>query len=200
MEEERVMKKNKLFVGVICLLVLVSITGCGKKTNLSSKKQSDNTETKTEVKAKCSYYKCLSKMSLSNTVDELNNIVGIEAKSVETTVENMEKYEYDFGNDKKITVTLFSGKVSSITMAYDKKELKNSKVTLDNLADVKAKINDGVSYADFKNAVGGVDGTLYELGSWNKYVWVAGDGSSNVTASFGKDGNLKFFSGLGFKG
>ena len=35
-------------------------------------------------------------MSLSNTVDELNNIVGIEAKSVETTVENMEKYEYDF--------------------------------------------------------------------------------------------------------
>ena len=35
MEEERVMKKNKLFVGVICLLVLVSITGCGKKTNLS---------------------------------------------------------------------------------------------------------------------------------------------------------------------
>ena len=121
------MKKNKLFVGVICLLVLVSITGCGKKTNLSSKKQSDNTETKTEVKAKCSYYKCLSKMSLSNTVDELNNIVGIEAKSVETTVENMEKYEYDFGNDKKITVTLFSGKVSSITMAYDKKELKNSK-------------------------------------------------------------------------
>ena len=193
------MKKNKLFVGVICLLVLVSITGCGKKTNLSNKKQSDNTETKTEVKAKCSYYKCLSKVSLSNTVDELNNIVGIEAKSVETTVENMEKYEYDFGNDKKITVTLFSGKVSSITMAYDKKELKNSKVTLDNLADVKAKINDGVSYADFKNAVGGVDGTLYELGSWNKYVWVAGDGSSNVTASFGKDGNLKFFSGLGFK-
>lgn len=95
------MKKNKLFVGVICLLVLVSITGCGKKTNLSNKKQSDNTETKTEVKAKCSYYKCLSKMSLSNTVDELNNIVGIEAKSVETTVENMEKYEYDFGNDKK---------------------------------------------------------------------------------------------------
>ena len=123
------MKKNKLFVGVICLLVLVSITGCGKKTNLSNKKQSDNTETKTEVKAKCSYYKCLSKMSLSNTVDELNNIVGIEAKSVETTVENMEKYEYDFGNDKKITVTLFSGKVSSITMAYDKKELKNKKVT-----------------------------------------------------------------------
>ena len=136
------MKKNKLFVGVICLLVLVSITGCGKKTNLSNKKQSDNTETKTEVKAKCSYYKCLSKMSLSNTVDELNNIVGIEAKSVETTVENMEKYEYDFGNDKKITVTLFSGKVSSITMAYDKKELKNSKVTLDNLADVKAKIKE----------------------------------------------------------
>ena len=42
MEEERVMKKNKLFVGVICLLVLVSITGCGKKTNLSHKKQSDN--------------------------------------------------------------------------------------------------------------------------------------------------------------
>ena len=76
---------------------------------------------------------------------------------------------------------------------------KNKKVTLDNLSDIKARINDGISYDEFKKAVGGVDGTLIEVSSWNKYVWVAEDGSSNVTASFGKDGNLKFFNGLGFK-
>ena len=79
------------------------------------------------------------------------------------------------------------------------KELKNKKVTLDNLSDIKARINDGISYDEFKKAVGGVDGTLIEVSSWNKYVWVAEDGSSNVTASFGKDGDLKFFNGLGFK-
>ena len=136
-------------------------------------------------------------MSLDNTLEELNGIVGFEATKLEST--SLDKYEYDFGNDKKITVSISNDKIVSIKIEYDKKELKNKKVTLDNLSDIKSRINDGISYDEFKKAVGDVDGTLIEVSSWNKYVWVAEDGSSNVTASFGKDGNLKFFNGLGFK-
>ncbi len=192
--------KNRFLIGLVCISILLSAAGCKNKENNSVKDENTNkNETTQTVKSKCSYYKCLSMMTLDNTMDELDEIVGFKAESVDVTTENMTRYEYDFGNDKKITVTLYKDKLSTIKIEYDKKDLKNKKVTLENLSDIKARINDGISYDEFKEAVGGVDGTLIEVSSWNKYVWVAEDGSSNVTASFGKDGNLKFFSGLGFK-
>lgn len=194
--------KKKFLLGLACLFVLVYTTGCGN-INENNNKQDENGKnyaTVETVKSKCSYYECLTKMSLDNTIEELNEIVGFDATKLEnTTGSTAEKYEYDFGNEKLITVTLFNNKISTIKIEYDRKELKNKKVTLDNLSDIKARINDGINYEEFKKAVGGVEGTLIELSSWNKYVWVAEDGSSNVTASFGKDGNLKFFNGLGFK-
>ena len=194
---------KKILIGLMCLLTLMCSVGCtsDKKSVTTNKNVSTKTEnTKKEVKSKCSYYECLTKMSLDNTLEDLNEIVGFEATKLEnTTSSNFDKYEYDFGNDKKITVSFYNDKVSTIKLEYDKKDLKNKKVTLENLSDVKARINDGISYEEFKKSVGNVDGTLIEVSSWNKYVWVAEDGSSNVTASFGKDGNLKFFSGLGFK-
>ncbi len=192
--------KNKFLIGLTCLFVLICAAGCSNtKENTSGKNDDLKNNTEQTVKSKCSYYECLTKMSLDNTLEELNDIVGFEATKVENASFN--EYEYDFGNDKKITVTIStsSNKIITIQVEYDKKTLKNSKVTLDNLSDIKARINDGISYDEFKNAVGGVDGTLIEVSSWNKYIWVAEDGSSNVTASFGKDGKLKFFSGLGFK-
>ena len=194
--------KKKFLLGLACLFVLVYTTGCGniKENNNKQDENGKNYATVETVKSKCSYYECLTKMSLDNTIEELNEIVGFDATKLEnTTGSTAEKYEYDFGNEKLITVTLFNNKISTIKIEYDRKELKNKKVTLDNLSDIKARINDGINYEEFKKAVGGVEGTLIELSSWNKYVWVAEDGSSNVTASFGKDGNLKFFNDLGFK-
>ena len=194
--------KKKFLLGLACSFVLVYTTGCGniKENNNKQDENGKNYATVETVKSKCSYYECLTKMSLDNTIEELNEIVGFDATKLEnTTGSTAEKYEYDFGNEKLITVTLFNNKISTIKIEYDRKELKNKKVTLDNLSDINARINDGINYEEFKKAVGGVEGTLIEVSSWNKYVWVAEDGSSNVTASFGKDGNLKFFSGLGFK-
>ena len=194
--------KKKFLLGLACLFALVYTTGCGntKENNNKQDENGKNSDTVETVKSKCSYYECLTKMSLDNTIEELNEIVGFDATKLEnTTGSTAEKYEYDFGNDKLITVTLFNNKISTIKIEYDRKELKNKKVTLDNLSDIKARINDGIDYKEFKKAVGGVEGTLIELSSWNKDVWVAEDGSSNVTASFGKDGNLKFFNALGFK-
>lgn len=187
------MKKNILVV-LTCLLVVFCMTGCGKKADSS-------TDNGSIVKSKCSYYECLSKMSLGSTLDELNDVIGFEAVEGMTVSATTQQYNYDFGNDKKITVTISNGKASDIEIEYDEKELKNKKVTLDNLSDVKAKINDGVSYDEFKKAVGNVDGTLIEIDDWsNRYVWVAENGSSRVIASFDKKtNNLKFFNGLGFK-
>lgn len=198
---------KKFLIGLTCMLALICSVGCtnDKKSANTSKKEVTKTEsTKKTVKSKCSYYECLSKMSLDNSIEELNDIIGFDATKLEnnTSSSTLDKYEYDFGGDKKITVTMYNSnnKISSIKLEYDKKDIKNKKVTLENLSDIKARINDGISYDEFKKSVGGVDGTLIELSSWTKYVWIAGDGSSYVTASFGKnDGNLKFFSGLGFK-
>lgn len=197
---------KKILIGLTCMLALICSVGCtyDKKSANTSKKEVTKTKSTTKaVTSKCSYYECLSKMSLDNSIEEINDIIGFDATKLENnTSSTLDKYEYDFGRDKKITVTInnSNNKISSIKLEYDKKDIKNKKVTLENLSDIKARINDGISYDEFKKSVGGVDGTLIELSSWTKYVWIAGDGSSYVTASFGKnDGKLKFFNGLGFK-
>ena len=118
--------KNKILIGLTCLFVLICTVGCANtKENTSVKNDNVESDTEQTVKSKCSYYECLTKMSLDNTLEELNGIVGFEATKLEST--SLDKYEYDFGNDKKITVSISNDKIVSIKIEYDKKELKNKK-------------------------------------------------------------------------
>ena len=116
--------KNKILIGLTCLFVLICTVGCANtKENTNVKNDNVKSGTEQTVKSKCSYYECLTKMSLDNTLEELNGIVGFEATKLEST--SLDKYEYDFGNDKKITVSFSNDKIVSIKIEYDKKELKN---------------------------------------------------------------------------
>lgn len=190
------MKKiSKIFLVTSLTILTLVVTGCGKlKVNTPANDNGEQTKQIEQSKGKCKYYECLTKMKYKMSIDEVTKIIGIEPTKSKDT-----QYEYDFGDDRKITANTSSdGSIISIEVDYDKKELANKKVTLENLQDIKARINDGISYDEFKKAVGGVDGTLVEVGSWNKYVWVKADGSSYVTASFGNEtGKLMFFSGFG---
>ena len=91
--------KNKILIVLTCLFVLICTVGCANtKENTSVKNDTEQT-----VKSKCSYYECLTKMSLDNTLEELNGIVGFEATKLEST--SLDKYEYDFGNDSSCSCT-----------------------------------------------------------------------------------------------
>lgn len=196
------MKKCKLLLCLLSFaLVTTLVTGCDKSSNdsndsKSKKKVVEKSENK--VKTKCEFYECIDKIEPENTVEEVNNIIGIDGV---LTDEKYNFYEYDFGDDKKIILKFYSSDKSTIVVEYDKKDLKNNKVTLEKLSDLKARINDGITYEDFKKEVGGVDGTLVEKSTLsNKYVWVTKN-EGYVSASFSNSGSRKgtctFFSGFG---
>lgn len=196
------MKKCRVLLGLLSFsLVVTLLTGCDKsKDNRDDLNDNKKTvqKSKTKVKTKCDFYKCIDEIKPENTVEEVNEIIGIEGV---LTDEEHNFYEYDFGDDKKITLKFYSSNDSTIVVDYDKKDLKNNKVTLENLSDLKARINNGISYEEFKKDVGGVDGTLIEKSNLsNKYVWVTKN-EGYVTASFSNSGSRKgmctFFSGFG---
>ncbi len=193
------MKKSKLLLCLLTILMTMSLTtGCGKTKDSSvdsSSKANTENKSETKVKANCEFYECIDELSTNTTVEEANKIIGIDGV---LTDEKYNFYEYDFGNDKKIILKFYSSDKPTISVDYDKDDLKNKKVTLKNLTELKGKINDGITYEQFKEAVGGVDGTLYEKSTLsNKYVWVTENGGY-VSASFSVDsGNCTFFSGFG---
>lgn len=190
------MKKGKLLIGVfLCLLGIFLTTGCTTKENTNKNDNTDKTEEKSKLKAKCSALECIKKIEPENTVEEVNEIVGVDGV---LTDEKYNFYEYDLGNGEKITLKYYSGKTATIVADYDEDELADKKVDLSKLEDLKSKVNYGISYDDFKKEIGGVDGILIEKSTLsNKYIWVSTKGG-NVKATFRvKDNLCSFFSGFG---
>ena len=98
------MKKSKLLVVTfMCMLSLFLVTGCASKTTKDEVKKDDTKET-SKLKAKCSALECIKKIEPENTVEEVNEIVGVEGK---LTSEEYNIYEYDLGNDEKITLKYY---------------------------------------------------------------------------------------------
>ena len=189
------MKKSKLLVVTfMCMLSLFLVTGCASKTTKDEVKKDDTKET-SKLKAKCSALECIKKIEPENTVEEVNEIVGVEGK---LTSEEYNIYEYDLGNDEKITLKYYSGTKATIIADYDRDSLADKKVDLSNLQVLKSKVSAGITYDEFKNEIGGSDGTLIEKSSTsNKYVWVSKKGGY-VTGSFRiRDNKCSFFSGYG---
>ena len=191
------MKKSIKILGALLVVVMVALTSaCTVSFNLDGGNKTTKAEKKEEKgKGKCKYYECLYSLKLDYSIDKITETIGFEP----TAGEN--KYTYDFGNGKELVVNTSSSSGSNVTIKieYDKEDLKNSKVDLSKLQDIKANMNkgDGVNYNDFVKQVGNVEGTLIELGMWNKYVWVAGDGKSYINASFRPEsGKCMFMSGM----
>lgn len=187
---------KKILVGILSLALVISLTtGCDKQEKKDNSKKEVKTEEKKTLKAKCSALECIKKIEPENTVEEVNKIVGVEGK---LTDEKYNFYEYDLGNDEKITLKYYSSTKATIVADYERDELANKKVDLSKLTDLKPKVSAGITYDDFKNEIGGEDGTLIEKSeSSNKYVWVSKKGGY-ITASFRKsDNKCSFFSGFG---
>lgn len=188
------MKKSKLLIAVLlCVFSVFLVTGC------DSKKENNNnnskTEEKTKIKAKCSATECIKKIEPTNTVEEVNKIIGVDGVLSD---EKYNFYEYDLGNDEKITLKFYSSDKSTIVATFDENDVANKKVNLSKLQDLKAKVNSGITYDNFKKELGDVDGTLIEKSdSSNRYLWKSTKGG-NVKASFRtRDNMCTFFSGFG---
>ncbi len=188
------MKKSKLLVALLSLVLLIGFTTACDKKEVSKEKET-KTEEKDELKAKCSALECIKKIEPTNTVEEVNKIVGVDGV---LTDEKYNFYEYDLGDDEKITLKYYSGTKATIVADYDEDELANKKVDLSKLQELKSKVSSGITYDDFKKEIGGVDGTLIEKSDTsNRYIWVSKKGG-NVKATFRVSDNMcSFFTGFG---
>ena len=171
------MKKKGVLVFVSILFLC--LTGCVK----SNSNENNVLKEEKKINGNCSAIQCIEKLDTKKTVEEINKIIGFDGI---LTDEKYNKYTWEISDTDEITATYYSSNKANIVAKYDKDTLKNSKVDFSKYDEIKKALQDGekVSYNEFKEKVGGVDGTLVEISSISKkYTWVNKDGGY-LTATF----------------
>lgn len=196
------MKAKKI---LMALLVVIGcgtlLTGCGAKEE-NNGSGSEPKASAQKSKGKCDLFECMKKIENATSIEDVNEVIGFEGVKQDGTSETTTKYEWELTDDTSIEVSEYksssSTSITSITANYEYDNIKNSKVDLTKLDELKSRINstDGLYYDDVKEILGGVDGELESISSYSKkYVWVNENGGY-VHASFNLKNKLTFYSGI----
>ena len=200
--------KNQKTVGII-VGVVVAIAACvGMIFFLApwdSKGDSKGADPEAayNTKGKCKFYECLSKLEIENTEEEVEKVIGFKPKSEIDEERKSEKYTWVFDGDHTIVLNVsnYGGKAHTVSIKidnYDYDDIEQKGVKFDNVKEIKANLNkgDGVSYEEFKEYMGGVDGILIEISSTSKkYEWRSTDADGFMTGTFNSKGRCTFMNG-----
>lgn len=159
--------KRRILVSLL-IVGLFLLTACGSNTN------KQNTSKKPE-KGNCTALECIKKLTIDNSVDDINKVIGFKGK---LTDEKENKYEWEIGKNDKIIATYSTGDKATIEAKYSVDDIKNKKIDFSNYSEIQGLLKDGTSitYEDFNKKVNG-EGYLYYISPSNtKYVWVNGEG------------------------
>lgn len=153
---------NKLLVAVVFGL---SITGCAKPNNDFA-----NEESKDEVRGNCEVRECIKELKTSNSIEEINDVIGFEAEKSEYS----ESYKWQLS--EKNWITLDNTGTSPILQAtIDKSMVKNENNDFSVYQDIKKLLDSGKSltYKEMVEKLGGVEGTLAgRTSTSDRYIWV----------------------------
>ena len=139
---------------------------------------------KEEVKAKCSIAECMKKIEATNTVEEINDIIGFES-----TTDAMIGSDSIWKFDSKNWISFKTSGNDNITIqaTIDKETLKDDKIKLPSSSELQKDLNDGsFTYEELVQKVGG-EGTLTSIskGSFS-YTWVDKSGQK-LGATFNRE-------------
>ena len=157
------MKLKNLMLGVMSVLcVLCFVTGCSKEKL--------NEQEEEKVKANCSVEECMKKIEVTNTVEEINDIIGFES-----TIDAMIGSDPIWKFDSKNWISFKTSGNDNITIqaTIDKESLKNDKIKLPSSSDLQKDLNNGsFTYEELVEKVGG-EGTLTSISKGSRsYTWV----------------------------
>ncbi len=161
------------FMIFVCSLFLV--TGCTEE-KVEEKKE--------EVKAKCSIAECMKKIEATNTVEEINDIIGFES-TTDAMIGSDSIWKFDSKN--WISFKTSGNDNTTIQATIDKKTLKDDKIKLPSSSELQKDLNDGsFTYEELVQKVGG-EGTLTSIskGSFS-YTWVDKSGQK-LGATFNRE-------------
>ena len=189
------MKKRKLLLStLIALGLLTTMTGCGQDNKKGNTNNDKKTEEKNKMKGKCTAVDCMKQIEINSTIEQINEITGVEGN---LTNETKKIYEYDLGDEDKIIVEYGSSEVATIKAEFTRSKIADKNVDLSKSEELKAKVNAGINYEQFKAEIGNVEGIIVEKPEDNtRYMWVSKKGGY-IRANFrNRDNICTFFTGI----
>lgn len=161
---------------IIFLCTLCFVTGCTEE-KLDEK-------SKEEVKGNCSIVECMKKIEATNTMEEINAIIGFEF-----TTDAMIGSDPIWKFDSKNWISFKTSGNDNVTIqaTIDKESIKNDNIKLPSASDLQKDLNNGsFTYEELVEKVGG-EGTLTSIskGSFS-YTWVDKHGQK-LGATFNKE-------------
>lgn len=162
------MKLNKIFLNlVIVIIMLVFVTGCSEE-KVEDKPKED------EVKANCTIVECMKKIEATNTMEEINSIIGFE-----TTTDAMIGSDpiWKFDSKNWITYKTYGDDDITIQATIDRESIKDENIKLPSSTDLQNDLNNGsFTYEELVEKLGG-EGTLTSISKGSlSYTWVDKNG------------------------
>lgn len=161
------MKLKKILVkSMICLCTLCFMTGCAEEKLEEKPKE--------EVKANCTIVECMKKIEATNTMEEINEIIGFES-TTDAMIGSDPIWKFDSKN--WISFKTYGEDDTTIQATIDKESLKNENIKLPTSSELQKDLNNGsFTYEEFVEKVGG-EGTLTSISKGSViYTWVDKNG------------------------
>ena len=156
------MKLKKMMLVLMTILCAVCfVAGCSNETL-------DEKQEEQEVKANCSIVECMKKIEATNTMEEIDAIVGFESTK-DAMIGSDPIWKFDSKN--WITFKTY-GEDVTIQATIDKETIKDENVTLPTKTELQELLNkDSFTYEEFVEKVG-AEGTLESISASSiSYVW-----------------------------
>lgn len=178
------MKKIKALLVVTMLAGL--LTACGK-----------GNEPKIETKGKCNAFECIKKLSVTNTLEEINDTVGFNGEQTNES-DYSTTYSWKLSDDSSIDASISkSDNAVSYKIYYPTKAI-TKRADFSKWNDIKSKLNskEGLYYDEFVKLVGNVEGVLTSKSSSSlTYHWYNKDGGYLFAYFNAKDNKCTMASG-----
>ena len=169
------MKLKKMMLrsmAVLCVLCLA--TGC-------SKEQQEEKKEEKKVVSNCSIVECMKKIEATNTIEEINDIIGFES-TTDAMISSDPMWKFDSKN--WISFKSYSENSITIQATIDKESLKNEDIKLPLSSDLQKDLNNGsFTYEELAEKIGG-EGTLTSISENSRiYTWID-KSSQRLSATF----------------
>lgn len=168
--------KKKVLLVLVGIFLFSFTTGC-EQSSL------EDTPTKEEPKGNCTIVECMKKIQATNTMEEINAIIGFE-----TTTDAMIGSDPLWKFDSKNWISYkTSGDSVTIQATVDKESIKDENIKLPTASELQKDLNNGsFTYEELASKLGG-EGTLTTISKGSlSYTWVDKNGQ-RLGATFNRE-------------
>ena len=158
------MKLKKLMLGSMMVLWALLATGCSKE-KLEEKP-------KDEPKGNCTIVECMEKIEATNTMEEINAIIGFESTK-DAMIGSDPIWKFDSKN--WITLKSSNGK-QTIQATIDKDSIKDENVELPTKKELQKLLDKGITYKGLVEKLGASGILSSKSESSTSYVWADKNG------------------------